>query len=109
MVEANQRLFAGQVDLLYQQVKGGALSALAAATIISLVVYPEVPPLLLAIWLSMSLMATGFRLQIWKARRRDLSAAQHAGQWLRRFHLNGARLDRLTGRHASLLASAENR
>jgi cobalt-zinc-cadmium efflux system outer membrane protein len=28
---------------------------------------------------------------------------------LRRFHLAGARLDRLTGRHASLFTSAENR
>ena len=28
---------------------------------------------------------------------------------LRSFHLAGARLDRLTGRHASLLSNAENR
>lgn len=44
-----------------------------------------------------------------QAQQAVVDARSRRVELLRRFHLNGARLDRLTGRHASLLASAENR
>jgi len=48
-------------------------------------------------------------LEVNQAGQTVVDARSRRVELLRRFHLAGARLDRLTGRHASLLASAENR
>jgi cobalt-zinc-cadmium efflux system outer membrane protein len=48
-------------------------------------------------------------LEVNQAQQAVVDARSRRVELLRRFHLDGARLDRLTGRHASLLASAENR
>jgi cobalt-zinc-cadmium efflux system outer membrane protein len=44
-----------------------------------------------------------------QAQQAVIDARSRRVELLRRFHLAGARLDRLTGRHLSLVASAENR
>lgn len=48
-------------------------------------------------------------LEVSQASQSVIDARSRRVELLRRFHLAGARLDRLTGRHASLLASVENR
>jgi cobalt-zinc-cadmium efflux system outer membrane protein len=48
-------------------------------------------------------------LEVSQASQAVIDARSRRVELLRRFHLAGARLDRLTGRHASLLASVENR
>lgn len=48
-------------------------------------------------------------LEVNQAQQAVVDARSRRVELLRRFHLGGARLDRLTGRHASLLSSAENR
>ncbi|WDA35027.1 TolC family protein [Sphingobium sp. YC-XJ3] len=48
-------------------------------------------------------------LEVNQAQQAVVDARSRRVELLRRFHLDGARLDRLTGRHASFLASAENR
>lgn len=48
-------------------------------------------------------------LEVAQAQQALLDAYDRRVALLRQYHLDGARLDRLTGRHASLLASAENR
>ncbi|SCW90857.1 outer membrane protein, cobalt-zinc-cadmium efflux system [Sphingobium faniae] len=48
-------------------------------------------------------------LEVNQAQQAEVDARSRRVELLRRFHLAGARLDRLTGRHAPLLASAENR
>ena len=48
-------------------------------------------------------------LEVNQAQQAVVDARSRRVELLRRFHLRGARLDRLTGRHASLLSSAENR
>lgn len=48
-------------------------------------------------------------LELAEAQRVVTDARARRIELLRRFHLAGARLDRLTGRHLSLVASAENR
>ncbi|AXB78424.1 TolC family protein [Novosphingobium sp. P6W] len=66
---------------------------------------------------SVSLIQDGLRrgglaftyLEAANAREVVTQAHQHRIELLRRYHLAGARLDRLTGRYASLLSSAENR
>jgi cobalt-zinc-cadmium efflux system outer membrane protein len=48
-------------------------------------------------------------LELSEAQRAVTDAARRRVELLRRFHLDGARLDRLTGRHLPLLAAMENR
>ena len=48
-------------------------------------------------------------LEVNQAQQAVADAKAHRVELLRRFHLAGAQLDRLTGRHASLLSNAENR
>jgi outer membrane protein, heavy metal efflux system len=48
-------------------------------------------------------------LEVSQAQQAVIDARSRRVELLRRFHLAGARLDRLTGRHLSLVASAENR
>lgn len=48
-------------------------------------------------------------LEISQAQQAVIDARSRRVDLLRQFHLAGARLDRLTGRHASLLSSTENR
>lgn len=48
-------------------------------------------------------------LEVNQAQQAEVDARSRRVELLRRFHLAGARLDRLTGRHVSYLSSAENR
>lgn len=48
-------------------------------------------------------------LEVSQAQQAAIEARSRRIELLRRYHLAGARLDRLTGRHAFLLSSAENR
>lgn len=48
-------------------------------------------------------------LEVAQAQQAVIDARTRRFELLRRYHLDGVRLDRLTGRHASLIASAENR
>jgi cobalt-zinc-cadmium efflux system outer membrane protein len=48
-------------------------------------------------------------LEVAQAQQAVIDARTRRLELLRRYHLDGVRLDRLTGRHASLIASAENR
>lgn len=48
-------------------------------------------------------------LEVAQAQQAVIDARTRRVELLRRYHLDGVRLDRLTGRHASLIASAENR
>lgn len=48
-------------------------------------------------------------LELAEAQRAVIEARTRRVDLLRRFHLDGVRLDRIGGRHASLIASAENR
>src|SRR3546814_702058 len=48
-------------------------------------------------------------LEVAQAQQAVIDARTRRLELFRRYHLDGVRLDRLTGRHASLIASAENR
>jgi cobalt-zinc-cadmium efflux system outer membrane protein len=48
-------------------------------------------------------------LEVAQAQQAVIDARTRRLELLRRYHLDGVRLDRLTGRHASLITSAENR
>jgi cobalt-zinc-cadmium efflux system outer membrane protein len=48
-------------------------------------------------------------LEVAQAQQAVIEARTRRVELLRRYHLDGVRLDRLTGRHAALIASAENR
>ena len=48
-------------------------------------------------------------LEVAQAQQAVIDARARRIELLRRYHLDGVRLDRLSGRHASLIASAENR
>ncbi|MBB5684948.1 cobalt-zinc-cadmium efflux system outer membrane protein [Sphingobium boeckii] len=48
-------------------------------------------------------------LEVAQAQQAVIDARTRRVELFRRYHLDGVRLDRLTGRHASLIASAENR
>lgn len=48
-------------------------------------------------------------LEVAEAQRAVIEARSRRIDLLKRFHLDGVRLDRLTGRHAALLANAETR
>jgi diguanylate cyclase (GGDEF)-like protein/PAS domain S-box-containing protein len=89
-LNGDSRLFAGQVDLLFQQAKVAALASFGAALTVVWMLMWAVPAWQLGAWLVLTAGSSCYRVHIYNGRRRDPQADAQAGKWSRRYIYSAA-------------------
>jgi diguanylate cyclase (GGDEF)-like protein len=84
-VETDSRLFARQVELLYQQSKGAAGASLSASTLLVLAIAKTLPVGVIVLWLGLAVASSTLRLYVWHSRKRDPDRDANAAKWAKIF------------------------